>query len=58
MIAVITASDHGHQLDLPVRMGMYVGEEGVGGSFIVGKGMGYCRENNGEGERRLLCCML
>jgi len=38
--AVVNASDQGHQSDLPVRMGMYVGEEGVDGSFNVGNGKG------------------
>ena len=37
MIAIISTSDQGHQSDLPVRMGISVGEEGVDGSFIVGK---------------------
>ena len=39
---------------------MYIGEEGVGGSFMVGKegGKGYCGDNNGEGERRLLYGMI
>ena len=31
MTAVVNASDQGHQSNLPVRMGMYVGVEGVGG---------------------------
>jgi len=37
MTAVINTSDQGHQSDLPVRTGMYVGVEGIDSSFIVGK---------------------
>ena len=32
----VNASDHAHQSDLPVRMGIYVGEEGVDRSLTVG----------------------
>ena len=60
MIAIISASDQGHQSNLPVRMGIYVGEEGVDSSFIVGKveKKGYRGDSNGVGERRLFCGML
>jgi len=57
MTAVVNASDQGHQSDLPVRIGIYVGDEGVVGSFKVGNGAedGYRGYDKGVGDKRL--CM-
>jgi len=38
--AIVNTSDQGHQSDLPVRMGMYIGEEGIDSSFNIGNGRG------------------
>jgi len=52
MTAIVNASDQEHQSDLPVRIGIYVGDEGVVGSFKVGNGEedGY---DKGVGDKRL-----
>jgi len=49
MIAIISTSDQGHQSNLPVRMGMYIGEEGVRGSGKVYRG-----EDGGGGGKEII----
>jgi len=55
MTAVVNASDQEHQSDLPMRMGIYVGDEGAVGSLLVDNGVEYgCHGNDkGVGDKRL-----